>query len=208
MDGVRELLQRAAESGELVTIVYNGGSKPGHPRPVLPLSIQGGVLSAREPKTRVAKSFKLQKIASVTIGETLTASNASAIPITTPAVPVLGTLMDYAALFGPDFRAAGWNIIEGENMLAVGTYLKNGAPKKTPSVSLEFVDRSIEEVFDWETGEIGTQKRELTGRERPWRVDSWMQPQAKSFSELPKAMEMFVQEVKSSNPQTAKTTRR
>lgn len=207
MPSVVELLQQAISNGEVVTIIYNGGSRPGQPRSLIPLSLTNEDLVAREPAARITKSFKLQKIASASLSNGEALDNPNAIPIAPPQAPSFSTLAEYSAYLSSDFRAAGWNVIEGENYLAVGTYFKTGKPKKTPSVSIQFIDRSIEELLDWETGEISTQSRELTGRERPWRVSSWRQPQGKSFAQLQNAAEMFIQEVRASNPSTASTLR-
>jgi hypothetical protein len=42
--------------------------------------------------------------------------------------------------------------------------------------------------------------KELTGRERPWRVESELQPQAKAIGDLYKAIQFFAEEVGKSTP--------
>jgi hypothetical protein len=86
----------------------------------------------------------------------------------------------------------------------VGTCFKNGKPKKTPSVWLRYIDPTQEEVFDLETQEILCVEKELTGNERPWRVDSWRLKAGKTYHDLHSAFAMFVQEVRASDPSTAK----
>jgi hypothetical protein len=89
-------------------------------------------------------------------------------------------------------------------MLGVGTYFKNGKPRKTPSVAVAFFDRSTDLVWDLEANRTVEVKREPTGSERPWRVDSWRLKEGKSFGLLHSAVEMFLSEVRASDPRRAK----
>ncbi|MCX5807747.1 MAG: hypothetical protein NT010_17030 [Proteobacteria bacterium] len=67
-----------------------------------------------------------------------------------------------------------------------------------------FFDRATDSVWDLEMDNLVEVKRELTGRERPWRVDSWRFKQGKSFGLLHSAVELFLTEVRESNPGLAK----
>jgi hypothetical protein len=62
------------------------------------------------------------------------------------------------------------------------------------------MDRTQEQRLDLQPGELFIEHKELTGRERPWRVESEMQEQAKAFGDLHKAVEFFAQEVAKSAP--------
>lgn len=197
-----ELLRQAISEGEIIAVVYNGGSHPGQLRPLIPLSLTDEDLSARDPSAHITKTFKLHKISSVRLssGEILRNENATPIePLQIQQAPSFATLAEYAEYLSPEFRAAGWNVIESENYLGVGTFLKNGKPRKSASISIQFYDRSIEPVFDWESGEVSMQPHELTGRERPWRVD----PPGKTFTQLQKAAEVFIKEVRKNSPTAA-----
>ncbi len=46
--------------------------------------------------------------------------------------------------------------------------------------------------------------REITGRERPWRVDSWRFKEGKTFAQLERAFAVFMTEARASDPTTAK----
>lgn len=207
MRSIIELLQTAVGSGEIVTIAYNGGSRPGQARQVIPISVSNQGLVAVEPGSRINKRYKLVRIAWVELSSGQRASNAEAAPPVVSDVPTLTTLPEYAEHFGPELRATGWHIYESETSFAVATLFKNGKPRKTPSVSIQYFDRSTETDFDLESDDlitVTTVTKDLTGRERPWRVDSWRFKEGKSFGQLQRAFEVFIQEARASDPATAK----
>jgi len=197
MQSVIEILQWAIDSGDVVTIVYNGGSKPGQAREIIPLALNGENLSAREPASRRSKTFKTQKIASAILKNGEAAENFEVVPVPPQGgiVPSFESFTEYAIFLKKVLGGTEFNFIENENYFAVGEFFKNGKPRKTPSASIQFVDRSIEEVFNFETGKFEEQKRKLTGKERPWRVDSKRLNAGKTFSHLQGAVEFFLKEV-------------
>lgn len=199
MLSIRDLLEQSIASGSVVTIVYNGGSRPGQPRPLIPLSLRGDELVAHEPALRTAKTFKLAKIASVT-ADSETATNVAVTPIAAATIPHFETLAEYANYLKDTYVARGWSVTAEPRQFSVCGFFKNGKLRKSPTVSIQFVDRQFETALDLESGELVTIEHELTGRERPWRVESKRRPQAKAFAELSKAMEYFANEVSSSSP--------
>ncbi len=205
MQSVADVLRTIAGSGEVVTIVYNAGSRPGQAREVVPLSVSTDELVAVEPGLPTRKHYKLARIASVQLSSAEPTINKQASPAVVSDVPRLATLVAYAQRFGPELRGAGWHVYDSEDFLAVATYFKNGKPKKTPSIAIQYSDPTIETVFDYKTGAVNNTTRELTGRERPWRVDSWRFNAGKSFGDLHRAFEVFMAEVRASHPATAKT---
>ena len=199
-----ELLTRAIEAGEAVTVTYNGGSRPGQPRQLVPISLSSEELRAIEPGSPTQKHYKINRIALVELLGGERASNAEVAAVVSSDFPTLGTLAEYIELFAPELQAAGWHITKSDNSFAIGTFFKNGKPRKTPSVSVQYFDRSIETVVDINTGDLVQVEKELTGRERPWRIDSWRFKEGKSLSQLHHAFELFIQEARASDPATAK----
>lgn len=196
-----QLLQHACDNGEIANIVYNGGSHPGKIRPVIPVMMGTDMFLAREPGIAREKSFKLEKVASVTLKDGRTAVNQKAPEIPTPSdVPALSTIREYIVHYCHKFEALGWHVYADEERFGVAALLKSGKPRKHPTITVSFIDRSVHEVFNPDTGEIELIKKPLTGRERPWRVESYNMVQAKSFSELHQAVELFVEEVKKADP--------
>ena len=208
MASVTELLRSIAGSGETVTLVYNAGSRPGQARAVVPVSVSNDGLVAVEPGSRVNKTYKLDRIASVELANGLRAANEQVTPPVVsalPDVPDLKTLAEYVEHFRSELIGAGWHLYEEEGSFGIATRFKNGKPKKTSSVLIRYFDRSTEVVFDLDEEELKTVPRELTGRERPWRVDSWRFKEGKTLAELQRAFALFMAEARASNPATAKS---
>ena len=119
-------------------------------------------------------------------------------------MPALKTLAEYVAYFRSELAVAGWHLYEEEGSFGVATRFKNGKPRKTPCVLIRYFDRSTETVFDLDAEELRSMPRELTGRERPWRVYSWRFKEGKTLRELQQAFALFMEEARASDPATAK----
>lgn len=204
MASVIELLCTVAGLGEAVTLVYNAGSRPGQARPVVPVMVSDDGLVAIEPGSRINKTYKLDRIASVELASGLRATNAQAAPPVISDIPILETFAEYVQHFRSELTAAGWHLHEEEGAFGVGARFKNGKPKKTPTILIRYFDPSTETVFDPDAGELKTVPREITGHEKPWRVDSWRFKQGKTFAQLERAFALFMEEARASDPATAK----
>jgi hypothetical protein len=201
MTTVKDLLRSIAGSGELVSLVYNAGSRPGQARSVVPMSISADDLVAVEPDG-TKKTYKLSRVAAVTLSNGLCATNAQAAPPLPelPAVPIFGTLAEYAEHFRPELAGAGWHIYEESNSFGIATRFKNGKPKKTPCILVSYFDPSTATEFDMDTGEQRTVARQPTGFERPWRIDSWRFKEGKTVREVGQAFTVFMAEARASDP--------
>lgn len=205
MDSFEALLQTVAGSGEVVTVVYNAGNRPGQPRKVIIVSAFSETMTVVEPGNPQTKSYKTNRVASIALSSCERASNLAMEALPDAEIPDHPTLAAYAEAFRAELQAAGWYIYENETSLGVATFLKNGKPKKAPSASIQFMDRTVETVFAPDTGELKTVPRVLTGRERPWRVDSVRLSQGKSLSELKQAMALFIGEARGIQGETKST---
>jgi len=208
MASIAELLHYVVGAGQTVTLVYNAGSRPGEARLVIPVSVSDGALVAGEPGSRINKTYRLDRIQSVVLANGLSATNEQAVSpsaLPHPDIPVLATLAEYVDYFRPELVHAGWHLYEELDTLGLATRFKNGKPKKTPSVLLRHFDRSTQSILNLNTKEWETVPREETGRERPWRVDSWRFKEGKTFREIERAIEVFIAEARASNPEDAKS---
>lgn len=199
---VEHPLKLAVQRGEVVEIVYNAGSQPGALRPLIPIQVDSETLLAREPGVPHQKAFKLEKIAFVRMEDGTTVSNSNVTPIEPEQwrIAALPTLADYAEVLRPKFETQGWHVYHDAQVFGVAALLKSGKPRKRPTISVSFEDRSLSYSLDFTTGEVVEQRKTLTGRERPWRVESYLQPMAKAYGELHAAMEFFVGEVHKADP--------
>jgi hypothetical protein len=215
-NAVDDLLRSVAGTGELVTVVYNGGSHPGQPRQVVPVSINADELVVAEAGSNFHKHYKLDKISSVELSSGRRASNPDAIhmpELPELSTPALETLAQYAQHFRPELEGAGWNVILTDTEFAVGGFLKNGKPRRTPRVSVRYFEpnedpsdtsreRAVSLSFSVDTdGSIMTRLAEdpapaHSRPKRPWRVDSSRYAQGKTFREIRVAVSNFIDEVR------------
>lgn len=196
---IEQALQQAIARAELVHLVYNGGRTPGEERPLIPIRLSSEELTAKTPGLDILKPYKLAKIASVLLKDGRLAVNDDAVEPPASSVPYAASLEEYTKALKPTLAAAGWNVFEGPQVLGVGRFTKGGKPRKYPVFAIRFMDRTQEEKLDLQTGELFIEQKELTGHERPWRVESELQVKAKAFGDLHKAIEFFAQEVAKSN---------
>ena len=199
-----EFLQGIAGTGEIVTIAYGGGSRPGEARQLVVASCSESDFRAYEGTSRQTKQYKIEKVLWAEDGSGRKITSSDNVQVFESALPRLESLDQYAEFLKKEFERAGWYVHRSDGTFGVGTCFKNGKPKKTPSIAISYFDRSSDTVWDLEKNDFVTVKKDLTGRERPWRVDSWRFKEGRAFGSLYSAIELFVEEVRASDPQQAK----
>lgn len=199
-----KMMKDNAGTGEIVTLAYAGGSRPGEAREVAIVSCDAEKAVIREPNSRFNKTYKFKRILWVEDRSGSRIYNEQPKENSQRRLPILRSLRDYSDLLAPRYERGGWHVESTEDCLSVGTFFKNGKPKKTPSIAITFFDRTKEEVWDDKIGDFKIVERRLTGRERPWRIDSWRFKEGKTYRGLDVAMEVFAAEVEESNPESAK----
>jgi hypothetical protein len=204
MEQIIDLLRKAVEMGEVITLAYGGGSNPGASRRLIVSSCSVDSFRAFDETQRIAKSFKIEKVLWVKDNSGNEISNEFAAVDPFPKTPKLESLEEDVAMLRPKLVEAGWHIHESDNCFGVGVYFKNGKPKKTPIISISYFLPTMETIYDFEKDDFIEVKKEITGRERPWRVDSYRLSQCKTFGLLHSAMEFFVSEIEASAPISSK----
>ena len=209
MNQLIKMLQEAVGTGEIITVAYGGGSRPGQPRQLTVMSCTGTEAHIREIENTTPKQYKFNKVLWVegSSGQRITSEENTKAFIANPppthlqsTLPALETLDQYAAHLRCELEQAGWYLHQRPDLLGVGVYLKNGKPKKNPAIAVTYQDRSTETIWDLEKNDFVTRQRETSARDRPWRVDS-ERFSGKTFSQLSRAMELFITEVRASSPQ-------
>lgn len=193
-------LHKAARSGELITLAYGGGSRPGKARQLKVVSCTESDFRANERDSHKVKQYKIAKIIWAEDSSGARVVNDKGVEDFKSALPKLDTLQQYMDYLRPELESAGWCIHQENNMIGVGTRFKNGKPKKKPIISLQYFDKSTDEIWDLEKNELVPKKKERTGLERPWRVDSWRFKNGRSFGNLHSAIEVFIKDVRDSDP--------
>lgn len=189
-------LREAIESGEVLKVIYHGGSQPGSLREITPISIKNGKVSALCFASSAVKSFAIEKIVIVE-GETQ--------PTAAEWQPGIVKLEQYDSI--PEFfenqkdllMQLGWHIEHDDNYLSIHRRFKTGNPLKGSDVSLHYEEYTYDLVMDVD-GEL--HEENMRKRQRPWTVRGKNQD-TKTYSHIDKAAEVFMEWAKMLAP-TAK----
>lgn len=186
-------LRQAIESGEVLKVIYHGGSQPGSLREIAPISIKSGKVSARCYTSNTVKSFALDKIVIVE-GETQLSAAQWQPGLVKPEqyASIAEILENQKDLL----LQLGWHIESDQNHLSLHRRFKTGKPLKGSDVSLDYEEYAYDLVagLDGEVHEENYRKRQ-----RPWTVRGKNQD-TKTYSHLDKAAEVFLEWAKLLSP--------
>lgn len=190
---IHEFLEDVSNTGEIITVAYAGGSRPGEPRKVTITTIDPDKIRCIEVGQTQSKQYRVDRIiwAEDSSGIRVESEIKSHIQV----LPNFDTLKEYADFLMSELEKSGWYIHQEDDLFGVGEFFKNGKPKKTPKISIRYNDPSLDIEYDFETGDFVEVKKELTGRERPWRIDSPNFTEGKTYGKLHSAMKIFIEEV-------------
>lgn len=179
-------LRKAIESGEVLKVIYHGGSQPGSLREIAPISINNGKVSARCYTSNAVKSFAVEKIVIVE-GETQSKAAEWQPGLVTP--EKYGSVSKLLQNEQNLLVQLGWHIEHDNNHLSLHRKFKTGKPLKGSDVSLFYEEYTYDLVagLDGETHEENIRKRQ-----RPWTVRGKDQD-TKTYSHLDKAAEVFIE---------------
>jgi len=190
---LRHMLVEAANTGEVIRIIYHGGSQPGTVREIGPISVSASEVRAHDLASGIAKTFKLAKIELAD----LTAKAPEYDPAAAPQVEDACAIKQAFAGKIPDLEALGWHIQLSDDAVSVHRSFKNGKPRKIPDVRLSYDEFNVDLVYDLDAEGMVEEKRKSS---RPYRVESRNFGSARSFGRLSKASELFLDEARSLAP--------
>lgn len=173
-------LNAAAKSGEVLDIVYHGGSQPGSQRRVAPISISGNKLWARCFPQNVVKSFSVSKISFPGQNVVVPTHDPNLVPTV-----LYQTLDDFLAANLLKLEAVDWHVTvehkPDSDDVRVGAYakLKNGSTRKHPAWALSYETHRLDDAG-------------MVERQRKWLVAE-RNRSVKSFYTLDKAAAFFMQ---------------
>jgi hypothetical protein len=200
------ILSNAVSTGELVSIIYHGGSQPGTIREIRAIKVSQTAVWAyddtvKHDGTEQAKQFLLSKIE-------IPSKNAGAIPTYDPNAITIEDSHTIREIFEPkidQFQAMGWYVELSENEIALHYYFKNGKVRKAAAIVLRFDEFITDLVFDedkWIAGikdgnsDFAEEKRKS---KRPYHVVSPAY-QGSGFAKLSHALEVFLAESERHKP--------
>lgn len=193
--GLAARLESAIGTGEVIGIVYHGGSQPGSLRDILPLQVKGGSVRAKCLSTGAAKTFLLAKI-ELRPTSTSPSLDAAYSPGHVASAKFDNMAEVYAAI-RPELEAAGWSVTfevgaDGDHVAAFGRF-KNGKTRKAASAGVTYSKVTWDLVAQLD----GTLARQnIRPRQRPWTVFSKTLPTARAFASADKAVETLLIEIK------------
>jgi hypothetical protein len=193
-----EYLQKASKSGEIVKIIYDGGSQPGAVREVSPVSISEYDMKARDIATGIVKTFLLLKIRFPDSNSNAPKYDPNSPPF--PNVKIKQTISETLTSKVAEIESLGWKVYIQQDGISVHRYFKNGKPRKLPDVSLVYNEFTYDVYVDGDSDKIIEEERKST---RPYRVDSPSFETGRTFSDLSNAIILFLNKVKLLAPKNA-----
>jgi len=148
MEYTKRLLQEAIETGEILTIIYHGGSQPGTSRQIAPMQINDEKVRARALPNKMSKVFMIDKIEITDSATTELTYSPTKEKIRQPEPLSLSTGIEPHLA---DLEKLGWHIEFNDEKAGLHLFNKNGKPKKFPSVSLSFQAVTRFEQYDEES---------------------------------------------------------
>lgn len=196
-----ERLEKAAAAGEILEVIYHGGSQAGAVRKLAPIRVTGNKFHAKCMETNRFKYYMVEKVELV--GEETHLPDDWQPDVHRGYDPskardsvVFSDLLEYTSTHTKRFSNAGWIVADELNSIEVdgqtfvfGTYglhntFKNGKPKKRPEVVL------YSQPFEDELGQFPSDKStEVYLKPRPYSV--YGPRQTKSFSLVDSALKYF-----------------
>jgi len=134
---VVQRLRQAIQAGEVLTIIYNGGSTPGASRKIAPISVAGEKLSAHCYSSNAVKTFAIDRIV---LPDAQAAASAPAWAPKTVEPVKYSTLAGLSEQNRDSWQALGWHVELAETVLSLRRYSKRGGrPLKYPDITLTYV---------------------------------------------------------------------
>jgi hypothetical protein len=160
---VVETLRASIRTGEIVTIIYHGGSNPGASREIFPIGIMPGddKLRARCIVDGATKVFKIDKISIVDgYGVIDIAKDISQSKLYT-------SLKELYLDVLPRFDIDIFHVEISDNELIVHKKWKNGKPQKGVVIDICYREEYTDLVFNYETGQLDEVVKK---HQRPWSI--------------------------------------
>lgn len=189
---IRETLAEACDNGEVVRIIYHGGSQPGTVRSVSIIAVSELEVRARDLAVGSVKTFKLEKME---LAEA-SASTPEYNPAHAPTIELFGSIREVLEAAVEDLQSLGWHVEIAEQSISLHRFFKNGKPRKTPDILLSYNEYTVDVFVDLD----GLLKEEARKSSRPYRLDSRNLATAKTFVKMSSAVACFLAEAKKLAP--------
>ncbi len=147
---LESILNSAIGTGEIITIIYSGGSKPGTKRDISPILIKDGKVRARCLSSNAVKQFMLNKIKIVNYGES-GADNWENVEEQNAKED--DNLSGVYETYNVKFKKLGWYVFLEENTFSLHRKQKIAdKPLKASSVSIDYNEYTSDYVMGSDGG--------------------------------------------------------
>ncbi len=201
MSGEGEVYQRlkaALGTGEVIGIVYHGGSQPGAYREIVPVKLDRHQVRARCRMSNAAKVFNLDKV-EIRGGPPAVEDGLKAWDVHAPVPVELLTIAEVEAAHRAALETIGWHVAcvtnEDGDSLRLHRWTKDRSrPLKHPTVALCFSPTTYDLVA---TPAGGFARENLRANVKPWMVRGRPGTSAGPWKFASKALEAFLREAAS-----------
>ncbi len=202
MTEILKRLQEAQETGQVIGIIYHGGSQPGSFREISPIKLYDNKVSAHCYASDLVKSFNLDKIelrGDMPTQEEKTGEwdfkYVDADRFGNPDT-ILSTYQEY-------LTSLGWHVLShfdqefGQTNINLHTFFKNGKLRKTPVITISHSPLTSDCFVQYGSSEILTEYRESS---RPWSLGGKVSINTRTFAKADKAVYEFLKLAKNHAP--------
>lgn len=183
MDAAERLID-AIRDGEVLKVIYHGGSAPGSVREIAPIQVIGGKVRARCYRSNAVKLFAVSRI-EILEGDAENVPSAWELKIEQG--PKHLSMQDFALRNRNAWEHIGWHVECEETQLSLHRVRKNGKPLKGADVSLNY-EEYISDIVMGLDGEF--REENVRKRVRPWVVRG-KNRETKTFGDFERAVEVF-----------------
>jgi hypothetical protein len=189
MINIYDAIISSVETGEVLLVKYNGGSKPGAVREIVPTEIIGNKVQAKCLTSNSTKTFVIEKLELVKKGATT--NSEEWLPETKSTQ--YASLKDVVDIQGEVIKALGWFFKIEDDVLSLHRYSPKGIPLKGADIILEFNRYSFDAVVDFEREEPEIYAANIRPRKNPWTLRA-PSMNTKVFGTLGKVVEVLLEQ--------------
>ena len=179
IERTEDVLMAAIDTGEILTIIYQGGRHPGAARQIQPFQIEDNKIRALDIESGMRKQFIISKI-EITDESAL---QQEYVPDIYHRESV--SVEDLIEYHSEKMKKLGWVVVAADNKIELFLRFKNGKPRKTPSVGI-YYQENVLDYFDDSEGEEAVAVYRKS--KRPWYAGG------KSFKNPQHAFQAFIDE--------------
>ena len=168
-------LSEAIETGEILSVIYHGGSQPGSVRQLSPIKVTSREVRARDVSSNAVKTFLVAKME--LIGSILTTKQYDPNVINGNVEPA--SIEEAFQNQVEKLKGIGWHVELEKDSISLHSYFKNGKVRKGADVGITKYDENPS---------------------RPFYVYGPSLASARTFGKLSSAIELFNEESKTHAP--------